>query len=342
MKPSIAIQQNWKMRNPEWDDLNAVNDLYNRYTQDVLGVSPSTPETLRADWTFPNMSMTDDFRVIFDENDEPIVYASVWNHSAPYTQAFINLLIDPKHKHNQELSAYALAWIEQRARETFEKAPTDAMLILAADAYNHQEEYKAVLLENGYTKSRNFWTMKIELNQNIPEPQFPTNIRLTTHLELNDLAALYLAVDDAFRDHWGYVSAPIETALEKWEHFSNIETNPEYDGAMWFLAMAGDEIAAMSLCTPKTTEDETMGYVYTLGVRRPWRRQGLALALLRHSFREMQARGLKSASLDVDAQSLTGATRLYEKAGMSVWRHSEDFEKVARTGIDYRTQELEE
>lgn len=330
------------MRAPKWDDIEAVNDLYNRYMQDVLGINFSTPETLKADWTFPNMTMTDDFRVVFDENEQPIGYASVWNHSEPYTNAFINLMVDPAYKDHPELSQILLSWLEERGRETLQKAPTDAKLTLSADVYVHQNELKNIFTQAGYTKSRNFWTMKISLAEDIPEPQFPEDIKIITHLALNDLAKLHHAVDDSFKDHWGYVSQPIEAALKKWEHWSNVKTNPEYDGSMWFLAMDGDEIAGMSLCTAKTREDKTMGYVYTLGVRRAWRRQGLALALLHHSFREMQARGLKSASLDVDAQSLTGATRLYEKAGMHVWRHSEDFEKIIRDGIDYRTQTLED
>ncbi len=59
-----------------------------------------------------------------------------------------------------------------------------------------------------------------------------------------------------------------------------------------------------------------MGWVNLLGVRRPWRRRGVALALLQHSFREFYARDRRKVGLGVDAQSLTGATRLYEKAGM--------------------------
>jgi len=48
--------------------------------------------------------------------------------------------------------------------------------------------------------------------------------------------------------------------------------------------------------------------------------------------------------LGVDAQSLTGATRLYEKAGM----HSDParqlvlYEKELRPGIEIRTQSLED
>jgi ribosomal protein S18 acetylase RimI-like enzyme len=72
--------------------------------------------------------------------------------------------------------------------------------------------------------------------------------------------------------------------------------------------------------------------VGVLGVRRPWRRRGLGLALLHASFREFRARGLPRALLGVDSENTTGATRLYERAGMRVERTSDSYEKVLREG----------
>jgi mycothiol synthase len=78
-----------------------------------------------------------------------------------------------------------------------------------------------------------------------------------------------------------------------------------------------------------------------VGVRRPWRRQGLALALLRHAFGEFYRRDIQGAALVVDATSLTGATKLYEKAGMQVFRQFDSYEKVLRPGVDLSTQGVE-
>jgi mycothiol synthase len=44
----------------------------------------------------------------------------------------------------------------------------------------------------------------------------------------------------------------------------------------------------------------------------------------------------------VDAQSLTGATRLYEKAGMYVQRQYATYEKELRPGEDLSTQSVED
>jgi len=51
--------------------------------------------------------------------------------------------------------------------------------------------------------------------------------------------------------------------------------------------------------------------------------------------------GKQRVSLDVDAQSLTGATRLYEKVGMHIQRESITYELVLREGRDLSVQSLE-
>jgi ribosomal protein S18 acetylase RimI-like enzyme len=83
-----------------------------------------------------------------------------------------------------------------------------------------------------------------------------------------------------------------------------------------------------------------MGWVGTLGVRRPWRKRGLGLALLRYSFNEFYRRGIRKVGLGVDAQNLTGALRLYEGAGMHVHQTFDQYEKELRPGTEISTQTL--
>lgn len=85
-----------------------------------------------------------------------------------------------------------------------------------------------------------------------------------------------------------------------------------------------------------------MGWVDQLGVRRPWRRSGLGLALLHHTFGEFYRRGFTRVALGVDASSLTGATRLYERAGMYVARKYLTLEKELRPGVELGTQTVAE
>ena len=88
------------------------------------------------------------------------------------------------------------------------------------------------------------------------------------------------------------------------------------------------------ICLGRTHEsaDPDMGWISVLGVRRPWRRRGLALALLQHSFREFRARGRLRAGLGVDADSETGAVELYARAGMREVRRYESWERPSQAG----------
>jgi RimJ/RimL family protein N-acetyltransferase len=64
------------------------------------------------------------------------------------------------------------------------------------------------------------------------------------------------------------------------------------------------------------------------------------LALLQHCFWARHGRGKRRAKLGVDAESLTGATRLYEKAGMTLERQFDFYELELRGGQDLSTQEI--
>jgi ribosomal protein S18 acetylase RimI-like enzyme len=176
-----------------------------------------------------------------------------------------------------------------------------------------------------------------------PVPALPEEIAIRTFGALpgtreERLLALLHTERGIFQDHWGYVEHPFDQEYQDWIHV--IDHDPDHDPALWFLAMEGDEIAGVALCTPKMAEDPDMAYVESLGVRRPWRRQGIALALLHHAFGAFYRRGQRKVALDVDAGSLTGATRLYEKAGMHVVRQSASYEKELRPGKDLSTQAI--
>ena len=155
-----------------------------------------------------------------------------------------------------------------------------------------------------------------------------------------DLRSVYRVFNESFQDHWGYVERDEDEVLERWQH--RLENDPDFDPSLWFLAMDGAEIAGIALCEMGLGGNPDIGQVDILGVRRPWRRQGLGLALLYHSFGEFYRRGITQVALGVDAESLTGATRLYEKAGMRLFRRLASYEKELRPGEELRTREIRE
>jgi ribosomal protein S18 acetylase RimI-like enzyme len=105
--------------------------------------------------------------------------------------------------------------------------------------------------------------------------------------------------------------------------------------------MDGDQMAGICLCRLNDLEDSESSWVNELGVRRAWRKRGLGTLLLKHAFAAFHAAGQKRAGLGVDATSLTGATRLYERAGMHVQRQVNQYEKELRPGKEISTQTIE-
>jgi mycothiol synthase len=164
------------------------------------------------------------------------------------------------------------------------------------------------LLESlGYRAVRVFREMRIELEAPPPAPSWPDGLRVVPFDRERDAREFYAAEDEAFADAWDY--APRD--FESWSklHFGS----GRFDPALWCVVRAGDEIAAGTICAGDTYGG---GFVHVVFTRRRWRKRGVGAALLAESFRRLWERGEHSVGLGVDAESETGAFRLYERAGM--------------------------
>ncbi len=181
---------------------------------------------------------------------------------------------------------------------------------------------RALLEGQGYAAARHFWRMVIDLDAPPAPVAWPEGITVRPCASEADERAVFFATDEAFHDHWGYVPETYEEWRPRQKDAS--------DTSLWFLAEADGEPAAAALCTYFLD----MGWVRRIGVRRPWRRRGLGEALLRHAFGEFYRRGTTRIGLGVDASNPTGATRLYEKAGMHVVHEYALYQKELRPGRD--------
>lgn len=176
---------------------------------------------------------------------------------------------------------------------------------------------RALFEGRGYREVRRHWDMAIELDGEPPAPQLPEGLALDTfHVE--DAQGFHAAMGEAFAGEWGFSSIPFE---EWWAMRSE---DASFDPKLWFVVRDGDELAAVIRCE---AQRHGGGFVGMLGVRPLWRRRGLGLALLLHAFRAFHGRGERRVSLGVDAENPSGATRLYERAGMHVEAEYVTFEK---------------
>jgi len=213
-------------------------------------------------------------------------------------------------------------------------APPDARVVLVQSVLEGDTAAAAFLQAHGYVQMRHFRRMVIDLDAPSGVPDWPGGIGVHSFSPQDDLEASIRASRDAFHDHYGFVSGSIDQEIQRTQH--RIENDPSFDPSLWFLATeAGTgEIVGLCFCAPAASGDKTTGYIQTLGVRPAWRRRGLGRALLRHAFGSFGQRGTPRVALHVDAQSLTGATQLYESCGMYVDELSHEYQLELRPGID--------
>lgn len=330
--------QTFTLRPPNMDDVTDIVNLLNICAIDQTGQPHMTNSELVSEWRSPRFDPAESVRVAEMDDGEITGYIEVWDTDPLPVANFVWARVHPDFE-GQGIGTALMTWANRRLQKTLARVPEDLRVSYRSSALSTHTPSRELFEGLGMTLNRYFWRMRIDLDAPGPTAQWPAGITIRTLDETGNLRAVYRAFDDAFRDHWGHVDQPEDEMVEKWEHWNS--SDEEFDPAFWFLAMDGDEVAGVCLCRKRSYEDPDTGYVNVLGVRRPWRKQGLALALLHHAFAELRSLGRVRAELGVDAGSLTGATQLYERAGMRVVKEFIAYEKVLRAGRDISTQTVQ-
>lgn len=336
----ITLPAGYTMRPAVMADIENALALFNACSMAQFGKEEFALDELQSEWTNPEFHLDTATRVVFSPAGEMVGYIEIWDTHAVPVHPWTWARVHPAHT-GKGIGTFMRHWVEKRAYEVLDRVPADARVSYRAMAHNDEVKTAALYDSLGLTPMRHSWIMKIDLTTEPPAPVFPAGISLRTYRHPQDLEAVYRAVDTSFSDHFGHVDQPFEVGMKQFQHF--IESDDQFDESLWFLAVddATGKIAAVSLCHASGFNDPEMGWVGTLGVLRDYRKMGLGLAVLQHSFGEFWRRGKKSVGLGVDASSLTGATRLYQKAGMYVYRQSTLYEKELRPGVELSTTSVE-
>ncbi len=327
-----------QIRAATMEDLEEVVEVPNLCSRAEIGKDEYDLKENRNAWASPKFNLATDSRVALTPEGKLIGCASVWDEY-PHVRFWCWSRVHPDYV-GQGVATLLLDWSEERARQLMLRAPKGARVTMQRSAVEAHVEARKLFLAQGFEVARHVLEMEIELAEPPPPPVWPRGITVRPCTPDEDFRAMYVAADEAFRDHWGSVETPFEEGFEDFSHF--LLNDPVFTPELWFLAVSGEGIVGLSLCWPRTTGDPDMAWVEAFAVRRPWRKRGLGLALLRHSFDALYQRGTRRVGLGVDAASLTGATRLYERAGMRVSRRHDTYEKELRSGKELGTQILEE
>lgn len=212
------------------------------------------------------------------------------------------------------LGGELLGWAEQAAVPLHQERFPGRPLALSSGVFSRNTGAIALHEERGYQAVRWFRSMVRDLSQPVPEAVVPPGVRITGYTP--DLAdAALLVRNESFRDHWGST----DVTAENWAHSL---AQRAFRARFSFLAHDGPEPLGLLISHEYDAYNEKLGrrdlYIAIVGTRAAGRKRGIATALLVTAMAAGRADGYESASLAVDADSLTGAVRLYEHVGFAV------------------------
>jgi ribosomal protein S18 acetylase RimI-like enzyme len=210
-----------------------------------------------------------------------------------------------------ELFVAMIESLEARCRLIAAEHPSGTMLFETFGG-DRSPERDALLRAAGYEAVRYFYAMVRPSVDDLRDAPLPDGLEIR-EVRPDQLEAIWAADQEAFRDHWGYTPATDKD-------FERFRTDPVMsDTTLWRIAWAGDEVAGQvrSFINPEENKryGRLRGYTEHISVRRPWRRRGLARALIAASFPLLRARGMTEAALGVDTENTSGALRVYEGCG---------------------------
>jgi ribosomal protein S18 acetylase RimI-like enzyme len=309
------------VRPPTEEDISAILRLLHDFDIAEGGeADPWTPASVLGWWQ--DLDIATDAWLVLPPDGQLAGYASVNDDGGG--RLIADGYIHPAQQ-GRGIGSTIIDLTEQRAAAMLETQPDGARVVLVNNIMANSERARNLLETRGYELTRVFFRMEIALEQAPSLPRYPEGFRVrSSDGSPQDVYRAYTTIEEGFMDHWAHVPR----SFDDWQkHMFNEPVDP----ALWFLAQDGDQIVGAALCRVR---DDGSGWVNQLAVRRPWRKRGLGLALLHHLFATFAQRGVRKVGLGVDGQSLTGAQRLYERAGMYVAARFARYEKELRTGKD--------
>jgi ribosomal protein S18 acetylase RimI-like enzyme len=272
----------------------------------------------------PDNNLDDDSLLAVDESGRAIafVFTQIPSSFENRLRAFCWNFVRPDRR-NQGLEDFLLDWHEARSRDRVAGLALATPGLVWKKAYDWQQSDIDRLLAHGYEPMRYFLEMKRDLAGPVSLPVVADGYSLDPWPDDSD--GIRLLHNEAFRDHWG--AEPLSS--DQWQRYILDEF---FRQDLSFVVSACDEPVAYlhSAVYPHDFVDRgrSEGWVETLGTAREHRKRGLATVLLQRALAAFQADGLEYGVIAVDADSPTGAAKLYESQGFEVDKRSISFGKL--------------
>jgi mycothiol synthase len=251
--------------------------------------------------------------IVDDSDGAPCGFANLGSTDPSSTiDSFLPVL--PAHR--DAVRPALLELIEQEARAVAVGTPT----LLAS--FSAEEGARLTVEAAGFSFARVFWHMQRPIDASFQPIVPPADVRIRPYVAGDDDRLGWELIDQAFAGHFGMDPMSLE------DYLHDVIEADSWDPSLAAIAeLSGTPVGIVtcSLLAP-------VGWIGDLGVIEAGRGRGIGRALLEHGFASLAARGASRIQLNVDSANATGATRLYEAAGMTVRRSFDCYEKRLTPG----------
>ncbi|MCY4464793.1 MAG: GNAT family N-acetyltransferase [Chloroflexi bacterium] len=297
-------------------------------------------ETFQNSWQEPGFDLAEMSLGFVDSAGRLAAYAVLWANSEVPVHPWLDWGVHPDH-YASDLSAELFAWADEKMQAVLQRCPPDARVTIITGIRQGNTWREKDLQRAGFAPNRVGFEMRIAMTERPQPAPLPAGIVLRRYRHERDLRLMVDVVRDAFSDHFGYVEQSFEKELAEFRHWLDNDKN----FAEELVLLAYDEATDAAIgCLLGLTQDHRhpdIGYIDIVGVRRGYRRRGLAQALLTRSFGQYWDRSTNTVGLSVDGESLTNAVALYERVGMVRHRSYVEYEKIVRDGIELAKMTME-
>ncbi len=328
--PASAVQGNTQVDGLTWRSFRGAQDYPH-----MVAVVEASKEADQLEWVTRVEQVEKDYA--FLENCDPyqdMIFAEVAGEIVGYGRCWWEQLLDntrlygffahlrPEWRGKGIRQAMA-HHMERRLQAIAAGHPDDGEKYFQCWVSHGEAHWEKLLQRMGYTAVRYGYQMVRPNLEDIPDLPLPDELELRP-ADLSQWRQIWEAVIEAFRDHWG-ARVPSEN------HFAEWQAQPTFNPALWQVAWDGDEVAGGVLTFIDHEENaeygRLRGYTETIFTRRPWRRRGLAHALIARSLQVQKAQGMTESALGVDAENLSGALNIYKSMGFRVTKRAATYRK---------------
>lgn len=200
-----------------------------------------------------------------------------------------------------------LHWAERRIRELAKIHPTNGQAVFRANTTSHEKEYNELLLTEGYLPIHSFMELGFDDSNPLPAKTLPEGFSLKPAMPV-DYRKIWQANEEAFEEEWGHRRVTDADYIR-------FLGNPNFNPSLWQIAWRDDEVAGVAL---SEITERGVGEITDLSVRKDWRGEGLARALIIHALYALKSRDVKQIRIFTDADDPFGARTLYESVGFRI------------------------